>query len=427
MRKITIIIFLAINIMSGRSFADVVGSDTSPSSEPFYLFPDAPVVANRIANYAWMQGGFGLQSAATNLLFDSVFPVSGVIALNNGTITLNRDLIMSNITTIESLGTIVGNGHTLSLSPTVTWLPAQTATFSNIKLVLNSDVIVKGPLSFIGSCVTNNMIQGNGHRLILDPDPGSLVVSGILTVQNVILEGIAGSNIQLLTDSSVLKLDNVTWIQDGDVTFTHGSLVVNNLVTMQGPWTFAYQTSQSSFINQNGILLLDDGFTFSYDPSSSLQNLLSFVDETSLLILNGATLHASVTGLQLTNGSLKVMSNSFFSSETQLVGTVTLDNGITLGDGNVLHDFMGAIAPQAQLKIVQGSLNYRNRDAASWIMGDSVSNIFFNPSSTLRLYETLHLGSGLAKFEDNTTLARVPAAILDGSITALGVLNFVIM
>ncbi|MDR3551444.1 MAG: hypothetical protein P4L31_08615, partial [Candidatus Babeliales bacterium] len=218
MKKTMRILFCIPIALCFNMSADVIGSDTSPSTQPFFLFPAAPVIANRIANYAWMQGGFGLQDASTNLLFDSVFPVSGSIALNGGTLTLNRDLILNNVAIIQSLGNIVGNGHTLSLSPSVTWLPPQAASFSNIKLILNSDVVVKGPLSFIGSCVTNNIIQGNGHSLILDPDPGSLVVSGILTLQNVILQGISGSNVQLLDDTSVLKLDNVTWIQDGNVT-----------------------------------------------------------------------------------------------------------------------------------------------------------------------------------------------------------------
>ncbi|MDR3551090.1 MAG: hypothetical protein P4L31_06785, partial [Candidatus Babeliales bacterium] len=256
---------------------------------------------------------------------------------------------------------------------------------------------------------------------------GSLVVSGILTLQNVILQGISGSNVQLLDDTSVLKLDNVTWIQDGNVTFTHGSLVVDNLVTMQGPWTFAYQTSVASMINQNGTLALDAGFTFSYDPSSASQTLLSFNDATSQLLLNGATLHATLPGLLLTNGSLLVISDSIFSSETELVGTTTIDNGITLGNGNALHDFSGDIAPGIQLQVAQGSLNYNNVALSSWIMENYLSTLFMGTNTTLRLYQTLDLDSGLAIFGNNATLARALAAILDGSIIALGTLNFVII
>ena len=164
MKKIKMIFCVALIVSCCNLRPDVIGSDTSPSTQPFFLFPDAPIVANRIANYAWMQGGFGLQSSAANLLFDSVFPVSGMIALNGGTLTLNRDFMLSNTTIIQSLGDIVGNGHTLSLSPSITWLPPQAAQFSNIKLVLNSDVTINSHITFAGSCVTIILFKEMGIR-----------------------------------------------------------------------------------------------------------------------------------------------------------------------------------------------------------------------------------------------------------------------
>lgn len=396
--------------------ADVVGSDTAPSTQPFYLFPASPVIPNRIANYAWMQGGFGLQNASTSVLFDSVFPVSGIIDLNGGTLSLNRDFIMSNTSVIESLGDIAGNNHTLSLSQSVTWLPSDPATFSSIKLVLNHDITITSTITFAGTCVTNSLIDGNGFTITLG-DPGALAISGILTIQNATLQGVSGNNVDLLDDTSVLRLDNVTWIQNGDYTFGQGSFTIDNVVTMQGPWTFIYESSQQSTINQDGTLLLDAGFAFSYAPNSLQTDLISCADHTSVLALQGGTLYASGAGLQLTNGTLQVLSNS----------TMSADTFITLGVGNSLQDMNGYVAPQVQLFFTSGTFNYDNVAPDAWIMGDSVSTLFMYPNTTLALYETMNLGSGIAEFGNDATLARVPTATLNGSIVALGTLNFVIL
>ncbi|MDR3550809.1 MAG: hypothetical protein P4L31_05305, partial [Candidatus Babeliales bacterium] len=159
------------------------------------------------------------------------------------------------------------------------------------------------------------------------------------------------------------------------------------------------------------------GFFFDYNPGAAVQTLIQFIDATSQLLLNGATLHASGTGLLLTKGSMIAQGNS----------VVSCNNQINIGDGIGADDFAVTIAGGAQLNFLQGLLNYENVNAASWFMENSVSILDMSSNTTLALYQTMNLESGVAVFENNSTLARVPAATLDGSITALGSVFFEII
>lgn len=403
----SLLLFLCLSLS-----ADQIGSDSAVSTQPFFLFPVAPIVPNRIANFAWMQGGFGMQNSLTSLLFDSVFPVSGNIQLNGGTLTLNRDLVFDNVITLQGLGTVIGDGHIFSLSPGINSLPSTAGLFQDTTLVLNSDLIIKSAITFQGNCA----VQGNGHTITLN-NSGSLSIDGTLLLQNVILEGVQNNNVQCIDPSSSLLLETVTWIQTDDFDFNQGSLACTNLVTFKGTSTFSYTTGQISTINANTIVMFDTGFTFRYDPVIASQSLIEFIDATSLLILNSATLHASSIGMLLTNGAMIAQGDSKISSEFE----------INIGDGIGVDDFVVTVAGGAQLQLAQGLLNYENSNEASWIMENSVSQLDMSSNTTLALYETLNLGSGVALFENNSTLARVPAATLDGSITALGVVFFVII
>src|SRR5581483_11963768 len=101
MKRISLLFFsifllLAINARSG-----VQGSDSSVGTAlAFFTFPQNQNSTNRLANYGWAPNGFALQNAATTAVFDSVFPVSGNIQLNGGTLSLNRDLDFQNTTTL---------------------------------------------------------------------------------------------------------------------------------------------------------------------------------------------------------------------------------------------------------------------------------------------------------------------------------------
>lgn len=417
MKRISFIFFSLLFLSHLNLHSGTQGSDTSVKTLNFFTFSGTN---NRIANYGWVENGFAFQNASTTATFDSVFPVSGPVNLNGGTLTLNHDLFFNNTTTLQGLGTIVGGGHVLSFCQSCTALP-NTQQFQDTKIFLNNDVALSSAITCSGSC----LINGNGHRLILGLS-GQLITNGTLILQNVILQGVSGQNVRCSTPASVLYLDNAVWIQTANATFSTGSFQCRNNVCFTGNGKIlAYQTNQTSVIGSNSNLLLDSGFTFSYDPASSSASLLSFVDNSSLLIMNNSLLYTSTVGLKLTKGSMVVSGDSVFSSATKQVGLTIVDNGITLGDGlSVANDFAGDITTGAQLKVVHGSLNYKNVGSSSWLMENSISQLYLGPSTTLRLYKSLNLGTGEALCDVNAVIARVSNAQLIGSVSAIGNLLF---
>src|SRR3989344_1112995 len=101
MSKIRIIVLLLFYMHTHSLQADLVGSTIAVSVEDFKAFPENPVVSNEIRGFAWMQNGFSLANSTTSCLFNALFPVSGTVDLNGGTLTLAQNLKFANITNLQ--------------------------------------------------------------------------------------------------------------------------------------------------------------------------------------------------------------------------------------------------------------------------------------------------------------------------------------
>lgn len=421
MIKKIMVLFIGICYLTGyNAYSDIVGSDSSLSVRSFYTFPAKSSTANRIASLVIAKDGFALQNSSTSLIFDSLFPVSGTITLNNGTLILNRDLIFHNNSRLQNLGTIVGNNHIVSLSQSITSIPANAPIFSDTKLVLHNDVTLTGITTFTGMC----SIEGNGHKLILG-NAGTIHINGQLLVHNLTIDGIADKKIKCMNDTSLLILDDATWIQKADATFYLGAFQCRNNVLFKGNSSFSYQSRKTSVIKSQSTLQLDRGFTFNYDPiRSSSKKLLAFEDKSSSLILNGATLHANAIGLNLRVGSLFISGDSFLSSEVQS-NDQNAESGITLGNGvDQASDMTCAITAGARLTLTHGVMNYKNMMQSSWTMENSVSMLHLGTHTILRLYNTMNLGYGIALCEDDVIIARKAEAHILGNVSAINNLFF---
>ncbi len=211
-------------------------------------------------------------------------------------------------------------------------------------------------------------------------------------------------------------------MQDGNYTFTTGAIRFQNKVKMHGECTFAYQTSQTSTLAVESQLKLDQGFTFSYDPIIvDSQDLLEFTNKTSVLILNGATLHATTTGMNLTKGKLRVQGESSLASETKLFDDESeYDTGISFGDETVDGDLTCEIMPGAMLNVTAGSLRYKNLSFNSLIMGNDQSLLYLRSGTALRLHQSMSYSQGVVRFAANTTLARAVGKKLLGPVDMQG-------
>src|SRR5947208_3568257 len=91
-------------------FADIKGSNTTPSREAGYLFPSGGAGSNNeMRGFAAFEGGFTLADSTTSCLYNDYFPISSLITLNNGLLNLNRSLSLASNAQFTNAGKINGN------------------------------------------------------------------------------------------------------------------------------------------------------------------------------------------------------------------------------------------------------------------------------------------------------------------------------
>jgi hypothetical protein len=186
--------------------------------------------------------------------------------------------------------------------------------FKDTTLLCNSDIVVTTTLHFQGSC----KINGQGKRMAFDPGSTLVVRPGSrLIFEDVMLENISDFNLRCLTNSSAITLRNSSLMLSRDYTFSLGSILFDEDVFITGTNKFNYTTRLSSTIASQSMLFLDQGITFSYAPARARQDLLVMEDLSSILYLNGCTLHTTRTGLHLSTGKLFLDNKVTMSSEAK--------------------------------------------------------------------------------------------------------------
>ncbi len=290
---------------------------------------------------------------------------------------------------------------------------------SDLIITMNDDVVFKNICStFSGNCIIN----GRGSVLTLE-NPATLIVApnSRFIFRDMTIKGFNCDRFHLSDETSTLIFENVLLKLDGNYTFTVGSIEVRERLVLSGDERiFTYQSDQPSTILSKSSLILDEGVTFSYD--AHLPNLLQFKDKSSKLILDGATLHTTVTGLELTKGRIKVRGNSVVSSEIFGEGEDIIDNGISFGDQNKNNDFKITILPSVSLACLEGSIKYKNVRSSSLVLEDNHSKIVLATNTTMWLYENINMRPGQLVFEDLSRIMRAPGKNVTGSIIPQGVL-----
>jgi len=300
--------------------------------------------------------------------------------------------------------------------------------FKDVKLFFDSDVVVDGDVIFQGSCIVDC-----GRNSLEFADEGKIIVAngGSLLLSDVVIRGVSGNKVTCEDNTGIIKLKDVTWIQGENFTFSTGALQFENDIFMTGDYIFAYQSIKTSTLLSQSTLELDVGFTFSYNPvGSDAKDLLALEDSSAMLLLNGATLHTTGYGMELTKGKLRVLRDSFLSSEK----TVELDEfgdeffthqGITLGNSNSSEDIVCDIFSGVTLHVLPDSLvNYKNVLSSSWSMCNFTSLLCMNERTRLNLYENLHLGNGALLSMNNAIIGKALGKDITGSLRPQGLLLY---
>lgn len=227
--------------------------------------------------------------------------------------------------------------------------------FSNLNVALNNNLLLSNTSLVFNGLAT---IDGRGNLLDLSGTSTLLVdTNSSLLLKNIRIQGTGLQNISGTDMTSNITLQNVTWSLDENFTFTQGSLTIVSECLLEGDQKgFSHQADGTVMIEPFSSLILGAGVTFSYDPSISNKDLFQFADASSQLVLNGGTLHASTTGLNLFKGSLLVDKNSSITSDA-----INDLQAISFGDGlSVSNNFTVEVEPAGCLQLQSGRVLYNN-------------------------------------------------------------------
>ena len=334
-------------------FSTVKGSESAVSIEPAYTFPAADS-DNKMLGFGWFKNGFSLEDNTTTCTFDSVYPVSGSVDLNGGTLYLLQDLIFKNVTTITGLGAIWGNHYFLDFCSSINQLPAEAAEFKDITLGLNADLVLTDTVTLKGSC----KIIGNGWDIDLGAS-GCIIVDANAQAHfsNITIRGVTSENFIVTDDTSELILENAKWVQSDHYNFAQGNILFLNEVDLIGSYTFHYDSNLTSTIDYHTVLSITEGMIFKAGKKSSINDVdpLYFEDETSVLKFDSCSFIVTSSGMCLTRGKIELDRNV----DLEIVGTTT-STGLVLGSGVESEDIILHLSSGACLSFRSGQLVYNN-------------------------------------------------------------------
>lgn len=163
-------------------------------------------------------------------------------------------------------------------------------------------------IDYTWTITQNQNIWGNGNTIALGPN-GEIVIDNdiMLLLDNLDIENVAENNIRCLNENAEINLNNVTWTQSANYTFTQGTLTIDGDCTINGAYTTfkVEDITKPVTILSGASLNFSTNTTFAYDTSPG--NLIVLSSPTSILGLDNATLLATQdltlqTGILSTNG-----------------------------------------------------------------------------------------------------------------------------
>lgn len=221
---------------------------------------------------------------------------------------------------------------------------------------LATDEDLQENLSFEGTSV----LDGHDNRLNMQGYRIETFQPSSLTLQNIDVESVRGNNIRCVGEHASLILRDCSLLLDREYSFTAGTIRFEHDVVIGGTNTFIYHSNYGSTIAPHATLALDVSTTFNYAPSRSgrpdNKDLILMSDVTSKLFLNGCTLVTTPTGMRLTKGTLIVD----HKVTLQNIGSSSLSESISFGNGTAADDLSIHIRPAATLELDTGVLHYQN-------------------------------------------------------------------
>lgn len=264
--------------------------------------------------------------------------------------TINLAEGFSNLIQIQSGQTVeIANTIIKNYDENGIYLPAgATLKFLNSTIEFTDNRTLTKPLNLSGEVIIN----GYGYTISMDQGAYVNIDSGQLTVNNVVFYGIRGQNLACKTSDTNLILQNCNIFLTDNYRFKNGGLEMIDS-SISGFHGFNFESSLTFSISRT--VMFDTGITFSYSPPVARNDLL-YMDDSSILSLNGCTIKTTITGLKLTTGTLVVDGQNEIYND----GALSFSEGIILGNGNAANDLDIEILPGASIALKSGKLLYAN-------------------------------------------------------------------
>ena len=400
MKKSNVFLVFVINLVFSTLLLGVQkGSESSVTVEQQANFSSGDL-DNKMLAFGWFKNGFNLEDITTSCTFESIFPVAGSVTLNGGTLYLESDLHLANVTTFTSLGKICGQNHIVVLDSSIDSLSdsVHDTIFENIDLYLNGDLTLSNTVRFDGNCYVN----GKNRRVVLDSDIEVIVGSNsTLTIKNVNIHSLNRNKLRCLDSTGKIILDNVSCVQDGNYSFTVGSLEIENDVDISGNYTFYYDCLETVTVQTDSQMLFHNGITFAIGTQDELEKdrIFYLTDDTAKIWIDNANMHIGSGGAQITRGTL-VMGGKV---DIEVDSTDTT-NGIILGDGSVQNDVLVQFRPASYVNFINGHLTYNNASQTKFESMSRYSKLVRGASNTFHIERDMIFSNVSIKVEESSAL-----------------------
>jgi len=295
------VIFISLLGFTTTAHALIIGSNNVVSRQTNVVFPSG---SNTVLGFAWMTSGFTLQDSATTVSWDSIFPISGNILLNGGTLQLLSNLTLFPDAQILGSGTINAGGKTM---------------------FLGGDWTVGGSIAF----PTSGVIDGGGHTVTLSGSGSLSIAAGqTLRLKNINIFGLAAGKLTIAS-TGVLTLENVDLNLDSAFGLSAGTIEAAGSVVVRSAGGAAFTVSSAGTfrVKSHGICRFDLESVLNYSAASN--DKLVFEDATARLVLDGATLLVT-QNVQLLKGQLVFQKKAAVQIST--------GRSLEIGDGSAVSN-----------------------------------------------------------------------------------------
>ena len=383
-KKTNIILLFLLTIAclyQSNSYAKAIGNNTAVFIVPTPpLFPAADT-NNLMFGFAQFKGGFTLQDATTICTFNSIYPVSGTVNMNGGTLYLLQDLVLTDTVQLEGLGTIIGNNHTLQLCSTVTHFPGDLKLIKDLTIYLANNIDLSSSVTIQGSC----SIYGPGRSLDMHDYKFVIDSNSTFKAQLNRIEGV--QNVSCVDNTGHLILNNTLGCLEDDWTWSYGDITYQNNVILYSPYTFTHASDLPCMIADESNLTLDGHITYKTGRKSiGGADPLQFYDIGSILQCNECNLMITASGAAITNG--RIIMNGSVQITTESTET---DRGLILGNGVETDDIEVDLNAGCLVELTSGVIVYNNGDSdgfvshspASIFQLDTAGEFYFATTCTL--------------------------------------------